>query len=181
MTSVEGGTGNTATATLTVAGIAPPTIGKTFGAGNIPANGTASLSFTITNPNAATALTGVGFTETFPAGLVISTPNGLTGSCGGGAITATAGTGAVSLTGATLAANSSCTFSVSVIGTTLGAKINTTGAVTSVEGGTGGTATAALTVGILVPVPTLQQGALCLLGLLILIVTGVTSRSRRSD
>jgi hypothetical protein len=72
----------------------PPTIVKSFGAASIPLNGSTSLSFTINNPNVSTTLTGVGFTGTLPAGLVVSTPNGLTGSCGGGTVTATAGSAA---------------------------------------------------------------------------------------
>ncbi len=143
VTSVEGGTGGTASASVTV--VAPPAISKSFGAATIPLNGTTSLSFTITNPNTV-GLTGVGFTDTLPVGLVIATPNGLTGTCGGGTITATQGTGVVSLTGAALAANASCTFSVNVTGIAAGAQNNTTGAVTSIEGGTGGTASASTAV-----------------------------------
>jgi uncharacterized repeat protein (TIGR01451 family) len=138
--TTNGATSNTSNASITVE--APPTISKSFGAPSIGVNGSTSLSFTIQNPNTATALTGVGFTDTFPAGLVVSTPNGLTGSCGGGTITATAGSGSVSLTGATLAASASCTFSVNVTATAGGDKNNTTGPVTSTEGGTGGTASA---------------------------------------
>src|SRR5207248_5398073 len=89
VTSTEGGSGIAANASITV--IAPPTISKAFGAASIPLNGSTSLSFTITNPNTASALTGVGFSDTLPAGLIISTPNGLSGSCGGGTITATQG------------------------------------------------------------------------------------------
>jgi len=52
-----------------------------------------------------------------------------------------------------------------------GTKINTTGAVSSAEGGTGATASASLAVNGVVPatqpVPTLQQWALWLLGLLL--------------
>jgi hypothetical protein len=177
VTSVEGGNGGTASASVTVAAIAAPTFSKAFG-GTIPLNGSTTLSFTITNPNGS-PLTGVGFTDTFPAGLVVSTPNGLTGSCGGGTITAVAGSGSVTLAGATLAPSGSCTFSVSVTGNSLGTKVNTTSAITSVEGGSGTTATANLIVGVIPPVPTLQQWALWLLGLLMLISAGVMLRSRQ--
>ena len=124
---------------------APPAISKAFGAASIALNGTTSLTFTLQNNNAS-ALTGVGFTDTLPAGLAVSSPNGLTGSCGGGAITAIAGSGSVNLSGATLAGAASCTFRVNVTGTTLGIKNNVTGAVTSVESGSGGTASASVTV-----------------------------------
>ena len=145
VTSTEGGTGNTSTANLAV--VAPPSISKQFTPASIPLNGTSALSFTITNPAANTvSLTGVGFTDTLPAGLVVSTPNGVTGTCGGGTITAVAASSSVSLSGATLATNSSCTFSVNVTGTTTGAKANTSAAVTSTNGGTGNTASATLNV-----------------------------------
>ena len=64
--SYVGGTGNDVTLTA----IGPPTIAKAFGAPSILVNGTTTLTFTLTNPNAGTALTGVGFTDTLPAGLV---------------------------------------------------------------------------------------------------------------
>ncbi|HEX3155455.1 MAG TPA: hypothetical protein VHV32_12560, partial [Candidatus Angelobacter sp.] len=144
VTSTNGGTGNTANASITV--VAPPTIQKAFGAASIPLNGTTSLSFTINNPNATVALTGVAFTDTLPVGLVISTPNGVSGTCGAGTITATAGTNVISLTGGTIAAGGSCSFLVNVTGITAGTQNNTTGNVTSTEGGTGGTATASVNV-----------------------------------
>ncbi len=143
-TSNEGGTGTTATASVTV--VAPPTLSKSFGAPSITVGGTTSLSFTVTNPNAATTLHGIGFTDTLPSGLVVSTPNGLTGSCGGGTITATAGTGTVSLSGASLAGGAACTFSVNVTGTSPGSQVNTTSSITSTEGGTGTTASASIMV-----------------------------------
>jgi uncharacterized repeat protein (TIGR01451 family) len=144
VTSTEGGTGNTSNASITV--VAPPSISKGFGAASIPLNGSTSLSFTITNGNATTALSGVAFSDTLPAGLVISTPNGLTGTCGAGTITATQGTNTISLSGGTIAASGSCTFSVNVKGTAAGLQVNTTGNVTSTEGGTGTAATANLKV-----------------------------------
>ncbi len=144
VSSTEGGAGNTSNASVTVVG--PPVISKTFGAASIPLNGSTSLSFKIQNSNTTTTLTGVGFSDTLPAGLVISTPNGQTGTCGGGTITATAGTNTISLSGASLAASASCTFSVNVTGITAGLQNNTTGNVTSTEGGTGGTASASIKV-----------------------------------
>ncbi|HVB90590.1 MAG TPA: hypothetical protein VND70_00660, partial [Acidimicrobiales bacterium] len=95
-----------------VGSVSPPSITKSFGVASMPLNGFTSLGFSITNPGTnAVALTGVAFTDTLPAGLVVSTPNGLTGSCGGGTITATAGASSVSLAGATLGVGASCTFS----------------------------------------------------------------------
>ncbi|HEX7490968.1 MAG TPA: hypothetical protein VF337_04635, partial [Candidatus Limnocylindrales bacterium] len=114
-------TGNSATAHLSV-GYLAPTIAEVFGTSSIVVGGATSLTFTVTNPNTAPiysiqgqgavrpadqlpemSLTGVGFTDTLPDGLVVATPNGLTGSCGGGTITAVAGSSTVTLAGATLA------------------------------------------------------------------------------
>ena len=142
--STEGGTGNTSNASITI--IAAPVLSKAFGSASIPLNGSTSLSFTVQNNNPTTTMTGTGFTDTFPAGLLVATPNGLTGSCGGGTITAVQGTGVVNLTGATLAASGSCTFSVNVAGSVAGTQNNTTGNVTSTEGGAGGTASASINV-----------------------------------
>ena len=144
VTSTEGGTGNTSNASITV--VSPPVISKAFGAASIPLNGSTSLQFTIANTNTTTTLTGVGFNDVLPAGLVVSTPNGLTGSCGGGTITATQNTSVINLSGASIAASGQCTFKVNVTGTTASTKNNTTGNVTSNEGGTGGTASASVTV-----------------------------------
>jgi hypothetical protein len=144
VTANESGVGNTSNATVAV--VAPPTIIKVFGAATIPLNGATTLSFTIQNNNATTTVTGIGFSDTLPAGLVVATPNGIVGTCGGGTITATQATSVISLSGATLAPTVSCTFSVNVTGTTAGAKNNTTGNIASVEGGTGGTASASIAV-----------------------------------
>jgi hypothetical protein len=145
VTSTESGAGGTASASVTVNNVASPTIAKAFGAASIPLNGSTSLTFTITNPN-ATALTGVGFTDSLPAGLVVSTPNGLSGSCGGGTVIAVAGSGSIIAGGASLAGSANCTFSVNVTGTTVGVKNNITSAIISTESGAGGTASASTTV-----------------------------------
>ncbi len=142
------------TSSLTV--VTPPVIAKSFGSTFILTGNTTSLSFTITNPNLATALTGVAFTDSLPAGLVVATPNGLSGNCGGGTITATAGSSTVSLSGATLSANSSCTFSVNVQGTVAGDKTNSVQA-TSTNGGAGNTSTANVLVRAVTPKTTLLK------------------------
>jgi uncharacterized protein (TIGR03437 family) len=161
VTSTTGGTGNTAQAGIYV--VAPPQIEKAYGnqevrartqkpsvapripsLQSIPLNGSTTLSFFLYNPNSASPLTGVAFTDPLPAGLAVSSPNGLTGSCGAGTITTAAGS--VTLSGATLGASASCSFSVNVTGTAAGPTNNVTSAVTSNEGGTGLAASASLDV-----------------------------------
>ena len=124
--------------------VAPPVILKSFGAASVPMNGSTSLTFTITNPNTGSSLTGLAFTDNLPAGLVVATPNGLSGACGG-TVTATAGASSVSLSGGSIAASGSCTISVNVQGTTPGVKNNSV-QITSIEGGTGNTSSADITV-----------------------------------
>ncbi len=143
VTSTNGGTGNTASATITV--VAPAVISKAFATPTVLVGSSTSLTFTITNPNETVALTGVGFTDTLP-GLVVSNPNGLTGSCFGGTLTATPRTNIVSLSGATIPALTTCTFTVNVAGATVGPQVNTTSAVSSTNGGNGNTASAPITV-----------------------------------
>ncbi|MGZ6268547.1 MAG: DUF7933 domain-containing protein, partial [Candidatus Limnocylindrales bacterium] len=63
ITSTNRGSGASATATLIVlAPPAPPTIAKHFGAATLAHGTSTSLTFTITNPNSDSGLTGVGFT-----------------------------------------------------------------------------------------------------------------------
>lgn len=164
--------------------VAVPTLAKVFGAPSIVLGGSTSLTFTVTNPNAGAGLTGVAFTDTLPAGLVVATPNGLSGTCGSGTITATAGSAVVDLTGGTLAGGALCTFSVNVTGTTIGTQVNTTGNVTSTESGAGGTATASIDVLALPPVPfvnipTVGGGTLAALAMLVALAGAVALGRRR--
>src|SRR5580704_1527809 len=124
----------------------PPTITKAYGAGSMGLNGSTSLTFHLANPNTTASLSGIGFTDMLPAGQTVSTPNGLSGACSGGTITATAGSTSVILSGAALTAGTSCTFAANITGTTSGTQNNTTTAVSSIEGGKGGTASASLIV-----------------------------------
>jgi uncharacterized repeat protein (TIGR01451 family) len=122
----------------------PPTIAKAFSSATVGLNQSVTLTFTISNPNPATDLTGVSFSDDMPAGLLIANPDSLGGTCDTSVVTLSPSN--LSLVGAVLPANSSCDLSVDVLATAAGDQVNTTGAITSVEGGTGGTATATVTV-----------------------------------
>lgn len=122
----------------------PPTIVKSFSAATVGLNSSVTLTFTITNPNGATDLTGVSFNDNLPAGLIIANPDSLTGTCDPGVITPAVTS--INLVGGTILAGSSCTFSVDVLAVSVGTQVNTTDPVTSNEGGTGNTATATVTV-----------------------------------
>ena len=104
------------TATLTVIG--GPTISKAFSVPTIPlSGGVATLTFTITNPNTTTTLTGVAFTDALPAGLqVAATPNVVPGC---GAFTPAAGATNLTFSGGSIAPSGTCTVSVDVTGPTL--------------------------------------------------------------
>jgi uncharacterized repeat protein (TIGR01451 family) len=129
--------------------------------------GSTTLTFTISNPSALVALTGIGFTDTLPAGLAVATPNGLNiiSSCGA-TPSATAGGTTISLAGGSLPAAGSCSFRVNVMAVAVGTQNNVTSAITS-SVGTGGTASSSLTVGSPTNVPVLSPGALGAFALLL--------------
>src|SRR5947199_2355117 len=111
----------------------PPTITKAFSAASVPKNGSVTMTFTITNPNPATDLTGVAFNDTLPSGLIIANPDSLTpdpvlGFCDStgttGVITPTVNS--ISLNGGQIPANATCTFSIDVLATSGGDQVNTT-------------------------------------------------------
>jgi LPXTG-site transpeptidase (sortase) family protein len=142
VSSTNGGTGNTASDTLTVTAILPPSISKSFAPDPIAVGDTSTLSFSISNPNSGTILTGVAFSDTIPAGLTVASSS--SSQCGGTLTTTAPST--IALSGGTIAASSFCSFSVTVTGITPGLKSNTTGTVTSTNGGSGNTASDTLTV-----------------------------------
>ncbi len=147
VTSTNGGTGSTATATLPVE--VAPTITKSFNPTSIAVNGTSTMTIAIVNPAGNTvSLTGVTLSDTFPStNMKVATPSGAgTSGCGGGTFTATAGSSTVSLANGTIAAGGTCTLTANVTATANGSYVNTTGNVSSTNGGTDGSATATLTV-----------------------------------
>lgn len=125
-------------ATALAAG-SPPTLKTAFTPDSIGVGGTAALSFKITNPNSSGSITGIGFTDTLPSGLVIDDPNGQSGTCGSsGTLTATAGGTTITLAGGKLAAGANCTVSADVTSTTPGAYQNVAPAVSSSDGASNG-------------------------------------------
>lgn len=92
---------------------------KAFSPATVPENTVSRLTLTINNPNSV-LVSGYSFTDTLPAGIVVAATPGVTSSgCNAASvptITATAGTGVVSLTNGSIAAKSTCTIGVNVIG-----------------------------------------------------------------
>jgi hypothetical protein len=137
------------TAGSAMAASVPPTVTSAFtpseiGAGDSTAT---ALSITIANPNASGTLSGVGFTDTLPAGLTVDNPNGENGTCGSaGIITATPGASAISLSGGSVKAAASCTISVSVVASQVGVLQNVTGPIISSAGANTTGSTASVTV-----------------------------------
>jgi uncharacterized repeat protein (TIGR01451 family) len=131
-------------------------ISKSFSPAVVALNGSSIGTITVTNPNAV-PLTNVQFSDTMPAGIDLITQTG--GTCstlatGGGMFSINPGTETFSSTSSVLAAGQSCTITVSVRGTVIGAHLNTTSPVTSSEAPPGAAASATLTV--LSGVPTLS-------------------------
>jgi uncharacterized repeat protein (TIGR01451 family) len=129
-------------------------ITKSFNPPVVALNGNSIATITVTNPNAALPLTNVQFSDTMPAGIDLITQTG--GTCstlatGGGIFSINPGTETFSSTSNVLAGGQSCTITVSVRGTVLGAHVNTTSQVTSSEAPPGTAASGTLTVNIAVP------------------------------
>ena len=150
VSSTNGGTGNTATATVVVNAVQPPSIVKSFSPTAIVSGGTTTLTLVISNPNALTTLTGVAVTDTFPTGMTVAAPLTTTNTCGGtlldnlGGVLADGADG-IQLTGGSIAPASNCTITVLVTATQSG--VNTTGNVSSTNGGTGNNGSAPISVG----------------------------------
>ncbi len=143
VTSTNAGSAAAASASLTV--LAVPIMLKSFNPTSIGASAPSTMTLTITNGNAI-ALTGIAFSDSYPAGLVDASIPNLTNSCGGVTAGGIAGGSSVGLSGGTLAANGTCVVTVSVTSATGGTYTNVTGAVSSANGGVGTSASAALTV-----------------------------------
>jgi uncharacterized repeat protein (TIGR01451 family) len=139
---------STCFASTALAQAASPVITKSFSPAVVTLNGNSIATVTVTNPNAV-PLTNVQFSDTMPVGIDLITQTG--GTCstlatGGGIFSINPGTDTFSSTSNVLAAGQSCTITVSVRGTIIGAHVNTTSQVTSSEAPPGAAASGTLTV-----------------------------------
>ena len=147
---------NAAAASANVNVVARPTVSKAFGAASFGSQGNTSVTITIGNTNAVAITTTAVFTDTLPAAPGAMTVNitGSTGTCAN--VTATAGSGSISMASGTSIPAGGCTIIVNITATTTGAYTNTIAAgdlVTS-AGTNLNPASASVTV---TPVPTITK------------------------
>ncbi len=128
---------NAAAASATVTRVVTAvTINKSFNPATVLVGGVSQLTINIINTNAnAIALTAGALTDNFPVGMVVAAAPGATNNCGG-TFTPVAGATSVSLTNASIAANTSCRVQVNVVANAAGNLINPlgAGAFTSAQG-----------------------------------------------
>ena len=121
-------TGGTASASLTVN---QPSLNKAFAPTTIDQGGTSTLTFTLTNSAGNPAQSGINFTDTLPANVVVAATPNITTTCpsGTGVVTAVAAAGTITVTGATMnSAQASCVVTVDVTSNVPGGPYNNTAA-----------------------------------------------------
>jgi len=114
--AVAGNPSNTAVLTVRP----PPVVTKFFLTPEIGINGVSRARIRLFNGDAAN-ITGVGFTDTFPSGVVTASPSVVTNTCGG---TLTSTTTSLTLAGGTITGNSVCDIEVNVTGSVAGTYVN---------------------------------------------------------
>jgi uncharacterized repeat protein (TIGR01451 family) len=125
---------------------AQPGFSKAFVPDTVALDGHSRLVFTVDNTAGGAPATGLAFSDTLPAGVVLASPPSAATTCGVGATLAAPGGGTtITFSGGQVAAGASCQVAVDVQGTTPGDHLNTSGDLTS-SAGDSGTAAATLTV-----------------------------------
>ena len=122
-----------------------PIFSVSFSPTTIGPGSVSTMTYTIDNSAQATAVSGLTFTNTLPAGMTIASPAVALNTCLNGSDVSTPGSSVISFSDYRLGAGASCSFQVDVTSTTAGAHINTTGAL-STSAGSAGTSSDTLTV-----------------------------------
>ena len=112
-----------------------PTFTKVFSPDIIGPGSVSTLTFTISNGGAST-VTGLTFTDTLPAGVIIANPAVASTTCLDGQVSAPDGGGTITFDGR-LGVGASCTATVDVTSSTVGTHANTSGDLTSSIGNSG--------------------------------------------
>jgi len=106
--------GTSANATLSVNALQNPTGAKSFSPSPAVAGDPTTLTITLTNPNAGATIPLTSVVDTLPGTMVVAATPSAANTCGG-AVTATAGANTLTLSGGTIPAGGSCTFSAKVV------------------------------------------------------------------
>ncbi|KNG91781.1 beta strand repeat-containing protein, partial [Pseudaestuariivita atlantica] len=126
LSTEESGT-NADPASATLAVIAPPTIAKAFGPASIGNGETSTITFTLSNPNAASLLpagiSGATFSDTM-TNMVIAAPPNVGGTCNPQTYSASAGGSVFSVSDLSIAPGASCTVQIDVTSTVPGSHDN---------------------------------------------------------
>ena len=147
------------------------TMAKSFNPSTVQVNSqTTTMTVTITNPNSFT-VTGIAFSDTYPAGLVPNVVGAYTCSPGSALFT---GTG-WAFSGVTLAPGGSCSVPMIMHATIAGAIVNTTSQVTGTGVPAGGPASATLNA-VIPRGPTLSYSMLLLLATAMVVIAAVRLR-----
>jgi len=162
--------------TVVVAAFAPPLLGqgqpltmsKSFNPSTVPVGGTSTttMTVTITNPNGA-SVSGISFSDTYPAGLVPDVVGAYTCSAGSAVFN---GSG-WALNNVTLGAGASCSVPILMHATVAGQITNTTSQVTGTGVPAGGPASATLNASTVIP--TLSGWMLIVLAMTIAAVAAI--------
>jgi serine protease len=152
LTFTSGGATSTApSSAATSAGACPPLMNVTpmapvitqaFSPASVAPNAAATLTLTLSNSNGF-VLTQSGLTQTLPASLTIQTMPAPATTCTGASMSLTSTTSSVTLAGANIPANGSCTITMSVMSSTAGTYTNMIAANALTTGPAGGNAAAA--------------------------------------
>jgi uncharacterized repeat protein (TIGR01451 family) len=150
VSSTEGGTGNTATASINVD--AYPTIAAAFSPNSVAVGASTQLTITITNPAGnPDTLRPIDLADTLPAGLTVASAAAVTTCGAAGSLTVTAPS-TIALFAASVATGSPCVFAVPVTGAVAGSYTDTVTA--RLSGFTFPNSTASAGVGVAAAAPT---------------------------